>query len=264
MYANVIMTGTVEHVYEPNADKATFALVRSYKTVNEETSFVHTLVKFSEGYEQYTGKIEPECRLSIFGRFLVSESGGPIFDDNDGQPKFVVIPHVSRCLGKAFDSSKNDEFSVILLGNIGKDPEMRFTANGNAVTNLNVATSRRYTVKGSKTTETTWWRCAAWGKQAETLNEYCKKGMKILLECYINYDEKTHGPKTYEKTKTPGEIGSNFEVTVFGFTFVGGGKGTGPHQLGTLPEEADGEEPETPAEEETKNEKPAPSSMPKF
>jgi single-strand DNA-binding protein len=67
--------------------------------------------------------------------------------------------------------------TIIIVGNLGKDPEMRYTPNGSAVTSLNVASSRTYTDSaGQKVKETTWFRVSVWGKQAESVNNYLKKG----------------------------------------------------------------------------------------
>ena len=67
---------------------------------------------------------------------------------------------------------------IIIVGNLGRDPEMRFTPEGNPVTSFSVAASRRYKDKD----ETTWFRVTVWGKQAETANQYLQKGSKVLVE----------------------------------------------------------------------------------
>ena len=67
---------------------------------------------------------------------------------------------------------------LTIIGNVGTDPEMRFTPNGNAVTSFSVATNRRY----KDTDETTWFKVVAWGKLAETCNQYVSKGMSVYVE----------------------------------------------------------------------------------
>ena len=63
--------------------------------------------------------------------------------------------------------------TIIIVGNLGRDPEMRYTPNGNAVTSLNVASNRVYTdTSGQRVKETTWFRVSVWGKQAENVNNY--------------------------------------------------------------------------------------------
>ena len=72
---------------------------------------------------------------------------------------------------------------VILVGNLGADPELRYTADGTAVCRLRVATSRRYTDKqGNRQEETAWHRVDAWGKLAEICGQYLSKGRQIYIE----------------------------------------------------------------------------------
>lgn len=71
---------------------------------------------------------------------------------------------------------------VIILGNLGADPELRYTPGGQPVARLNVATSRRYR-KGEETVEETeWHRITVWGKQAEHCNTYLTKGRQVYVE----------------------------------------------------------------------------------
>ena len=73
--------------------------------------------------------------------------------------------------------------TILLIGNMGKDPEMRFTPSGQPVTTLSVATNRRYNgSNGQPVKETTWFRITVWGKQAEACNEFLHKGSKVLVE----------------------------------------------------------------------------------
>lgn len=73
---------------------------------------------------------------------------------------------------------------VIILGNLGKDPEVRYSADGsNAIANLTVATSRKYKNKqGEVTTDTEWHKVSAFGRTAENMRDYLKKGSKIYIE----------------------------------------------------------------------------------
>jgi len=77
---------------------------------------------------------------------------------------------------------------VILIGNLGSDPEMRYTAGGTAVCRLSVATSRRYTDKqGNRQEETAWHRVDVWGKMAETCGQYLSKGRQVYIEGRLKY-----------------------------------------------------------------------------
>lgn len=71
----------------------------------------------------------------------------------------------------------------MLIGNVGTDPEMRFTPNGNPVTSFRIAISRIYsTQEGEKKQETDWFTVVTWGKQAESCNQFLTKGRKVYVE----------------------------------------------------------------------------------
>lgn len=102
--------------------------------------------------------------------------------------------------------------TIIIVGNLGKDPEMRYTPSGQAVTSFNVATSRQYTgSNGQKVKETIWFRVSAWGKQAETTNQYLRKGSKVLVEGRLVPDPTSGGPRVF--TRQDGTTGASFEVS---------------------------------------------------
>jgi single-strand DNA-binding protein len=72
---------------------------------------------------------------------------------------------------------------VMLIGNVGTDPEMRFTPSGNPVTSFRVATSRVYTTsEGERRQETEWFTVVAWKKQAESCNQFLTKGQRVYVE----------------------------------------------------------------------------------
>lgn len=70
---------------------------------------------------------------------------------------------------------------IIIIGRLGKDPEMRYTQNGDPVTTFSVATDRRWKdANGQAMAKTTWFRVTAWRKMAELVNQYCKKGDLVI------------------------------------------------------------------------------------
>ncbi len=72
---------------------------------------------------------------------------------------------------------------VMLIGNLGTDPEMRYTANGNAVTTFRMAVGRTYTGSdGERKEETEWFSVVAWNKLAETVSQYLQKGRQAFVE----------------------------------------------------------------------------------
>ena len=101
---------------------------------------------------------------------------------------------------------------LVIVGNLGRDPEMRYTPSGQAVTNLNIATNRQYTSNsGERVKETTWFRVSVWGKQAETVNQYLSKGSKVLIEGRLTQDPATGGPRVW--TAQDGSPRASFEMT---------------------------------------------------
>lgn len=71
---------------------------------------------------------------------------------------------------------------VILIGNLGRDPELRYTKSGQAVANFSLATSDSFTKDGQKEERTEWHRIVAWGKTAELCTQYLSKGRSVYIE----------------------------------------------------------------------------------
>jgi len=90
---------------------------------------------------------------------------------------------------------------VILIGNLGRDPEVRYASSGNAVCNFTMATSRTYKNKqGERTDETEWHRVVAFGRTAEVCGEYLKKGSMVYIEGRIKtnkWQDKETGADRY-------------------------------------------------------------------
>lgn len=108
---------------------------------------------------------------------------------------------------------------VVLVGNLGRDPEMRYTPSGQAVTNLSVATNRRYTnSSGEQVEETVWFRVAVWGRQAETVHEYLRKGRQVLIEGRLVPDDNGN-PRIW--TRQDGTPAASFELNAQTVRFLG-------------------------------------------
>lgn len=109
---------------------------------------------------------------------------------------------------------------IILIGNLGKDPEMRYTPSGQPVTSFSVASNRRYTdLSGETIEETIWFRISVWGKQAETAKQYLAKGRQVLVEGRLIPNKETGGPRTW--TRPDGTTGASFEVNAETVRFLG-------------------------------------------
>ena len=88
---------------------------------------------------------------------------------------------------------------ILIIGNLGSDPEMRYTPNGNPVTSFTVATNRRYkTAEGEDRDETEWFRVSAWNRLAENCNQFLQRGSKVYVEgrltsrTYVGNDGENH------------------------------------------------------------------------
>ena len=107
---------------------------------------------------------------------------------------------------------------VILIGNLGKDPEVRFTQTGSAVANFSIATSEQWNDRDGKRQERTeWHNIVVWGKQGEMCGQYLSKGRQVYVEGSIrtrSYDDK-NGIKRYVT-----------EIVAQRIRFLGGGGGT--------------------------------------
>jgi single-strand DNA-binding protein len=125
----------------------------------------------------------------------------------------------------------------IYVGNLGRDPEMRYTPNGTPVTNFSIAVNRKYTVNEEEREEVIWIRVAAWGRLAEVCNQYLAKGRQVLVEGRLTGDENGN-PKTF--TRNDGSVGASFEMTASTVQFLGS-RGEGGPQDEDVPPEADGD-----------------------
>lgn len=97
-----------------------------------------------------------------------------------------------------------------LVGNIGKEPETRFTAEGQQVTGFSMAVSREYDRNGEKHKETLWVQVAAWGKLSEQIQHLLHKGQQILVIGRLKPDS-NGGPRIFNRQD--GSAGAAFEVT---------------------------------------------------
>jgi single-strand DNA-binding protein len=150
-----------------------------------------------------------------------------------------IVPAVERRVTQFKKENSPMYHTLIIVGNVGKDPEMRYTPSGQAVTSFSVATNRQYTgSNGEQVKETIWFRVSAWGKTAEVCNQYVKKGSKVLVEGRLTPDKATGGPKIW--TKQDGTAGASYEVTANNVRFLssrqegGDGGASGPMDAGDI------------------------------
>jgi len=109
--------------------------------------------------------------------------------------------------------------TIIIAGNLGRDPEMRYLPSGQAVTNFSMATNRQYTGSdGNLVKETTWFRVSVWGRMAEVCSQYLRKGSKVLVEGSLRPDPATGGPRLW--TRQDGTTSASYEVTASTVRFL--------------------------------------------
>lgn len=104
---------------------------------------------------------------------------------------------------------------AILIGHLGRDPELRYTQSGQAVANFSIATSEKWTDKeGQKQERTEWHRIVCWGKLGETCSQYLSKGRQVAVEGKI---------QTREWQDKDGQKRYTTEINAQNVTFLSGG-----------------------------------------
>jgi single-strand DNA-binding protein len=135
---------------------------------------------------------------------------------------------------------------VILIGNLGRDAEVRFTPGGQPVASLNLATTEQWTDReGQKQEKTEWHRIVLWGKQAESLQQYLVKGKQIYVEGRLQtrqWDDK-EGVKRYtteikaDRITLLGSAGGGGTRSGGGFERDSGGQSAAMHEPADVPED---------------------------
>ena len=130
---------------------------------------------------------------------------------------------------------------MLVIGNLGSDPEMRYTPNGNPVTSFSLATNRNYTTSsGERREETEWFRVVAWNQLAEHCNQYLTKGRKVYVEGRL---------KSSTWTGQDGQARFRNEINASTVMFLDGSGGGGPRSEEGAPSRESNEEPMGDAED---------------
>lgn len=137
---------------------------------------------------------------------------------------------------------------IQIIGNVGRDPEMRFTSQGKAVTSFSVAVTRRFgSREGGQDEETLWFRVSAWEGLAEICNQYLTKGKQVFIEGRLR------PPSVY--TDRNGAPRASLEITASEMQMLGS---KGDAGIGQVPDDSDGYDDEPAAPRPAP--RPAPSS----
>ena len=99
---------------------------------------------------------------------------------------------------------------IVAIGNLGGDPELKYMQDGTAVCSFSLGTKNRDV--------TLWIKCSVWGTQAETFNQYMKKGSKVQIVGNITPDKATGNPRAY--LRQDGSPAASLDVRVSSFTFL--------------------------------------------
>jgi single-strand DNA-binding protein len=121
---------------------------------------------------------------------------------------------------------------IIVIGNVGRDPEMRYTPSGQAVTSFSVASSRRYrTADGEQREETEWFNVSAFGRLSEICNQYLTRGQQVYIEGRLrgrSYTDRDGQPRySLEVTATEMQMLGRRGEGESGGSGYGGGEGSG-------------------------------------
>ena len=131
---------------------------------------------------------------------------------------------------------------VLLIGNLTKDPEVRYTPNGKAVGDLRLAISRKFkTTDGQNKEDVCYTSVVVWGRQAETCGEYLRKGSPVMIEGRLQYEE-------WEKD---GKKNNRLRVVADNVQFLSGGKSGEPRDTGASEGSKRGEDTGAPEESST-------------
>lgn len=115
-----------------------------------------------------------------------------------------------------------------LTGNLGRDPELRYTQSGTAVCDFSVGV-RRSVKQGEKWEKATvWYKCTAWGKKAEAVNNYLAKGDGVAVEGELQFDVATGSPKIW--SGNDGQPRTSFEIRVLDWEITNHRSGLKPNQ----------------------------------
>ena len=127
--------------------------------------------------------------------------------------------------------------NTVVVGHLGRDPEMRYTPDGTPVTTFSIATTRKWTnTEGQPQEKTTWFRVTAWRKLAELCNQFLAKGRLVLVEGDVEVSAWSD--------KTSGEARATLELRARNVRFLGAkGERTEPTEGGSAPAETEEELP---------------------
>lgn len=107
---------------------------------------------------------------------------------------------------------------LIAVGRLGQDPKLTYLDSGDPVASFSLAVSKKYSKNGQTVEEVTWLKVSVFGKTAENVAQYLKKGQKALVEGTLSPDKSTGRPRLYKDSA--GEPGASYEVRASSVVFL--------------------------------------------
>lgn len=119
--------------------------------------------------------------------------------------------------------------TIVIVGRLTRDPELRYTPNAKAVATLSLAVDDGW----GENKKTIWMRVSVWDKQAENVHSYLKKGRQVLVEGRLQADRETGNPRVFQRQD--GSRGASYEITANVVRFLGGRDEGGAGGMEELP-----------------------------
>ena len=123
----------------------------------------------------------------------------------------------------------NDLNRITLVGRLTRDPELRQTGSGTAFCKFGIANNRNYTANGERREEVSFFNCTAWGRTAEIINQYCRKGKQVAIDGRLQ--QRTWEDKEGKKQSSVDVVVENLQM--LGAPGDGGGGGGGSYNSGS-------------------------------
>jgi len=143
---------------------------------------------------------------------------------------------------------------IIIVGNLGRDPELRYTPQGTAVCNFSMATNeKRRDKSGEQQDITTWFRITLWNRQAENASKYLQKGSPVYIEGRLKLDE---------WTDRDGNTRQTLDVTATDMQFLGGGNKSENYNTARASSSNEFSKPESSAPDDASKNEPAEDDIP--
>ena len=229
MLQNFNLTGEVLSIDEQSESLVRILIEnqhREFKTKDQATALVLKKSNFTVDLTgsraaQAATEISVGNLVSVTAQFISTEKnaetpgyGNPWLTEDQNEGFYWLDASRMNFLAEKADPKREDQYDLTLAGHLGRDPEMKYSANSVAFTNINLGTARSWynpeTEKWEK--NTAWFRLVAFRGTAEFLNANLVKGNPLLVTAVLEVDDETGGPKTWESEKSGTGVSYNARI----------------------------------------------------